>query len=75
MHKSQFVCLVRLCHCGFFLSDSCVGGILSLLFQIKKFEKLETDEERIKLGKEIYDVYIMRELLSQSHVSRSTTCK
>jgi hypothetical protein len=24
--------------------------------QIKKFEKLETDEERIKLGKEIYDV-------------------
>ncbi|OON22902.1 kinase domain protein [Opisthorchis viverrini] len=34
---------------------------------IKKFEKLETDEERIKLGKEIYDQYIMRELLSQTH--------
>ncbi|KAA0197345.1 Beta-adrenergic receptor kinase [Fasciolopsis buskii] len=34
---------------------------------IKKFEKLETDEERIKLGKEIYDQYIMRELLSHTH--------
>lgn len=35
--------------------------------EIKKFEKLETDEERIKLGKEIYDQFIMKELLSQSH--------
>lgn len=41
----------------------------SFFQQIKKFEKLETDEERIKLGKEIYDQFIMKELLSQSHVS------
>ncbi|KAF6767870.1 hypothetical protein AHF37_10468 [Paragonimus kellicotti] len=34
---------------------------------IKKFEKLETDEERIKLGKDIYDQYIMKELLSHTH--------
>lgn len=37
--------------------------------QVKKFEKLESDEERIKVGKEIYDQFIMKELLSQSHVS------
>ena len=37
--------------------------------QITKFEKLETDEERIKTGKDIYDQFIMKELLSQSHVS------
>jgi len=41
-----------------------------LLFQILKFAQLESDEERIKVGKEIYDMYIMRELLSLSHVSR-----
>lgn len=41
-----------------------------LYFQIKRFEKIETDEERIKLGKEIYDQFIMKELLSQSHVSK-----
>lgn len=42
---------------------------MSFFFQIRKFEKLETDEERIKLGKEIYDQFIMKELLSQSHAS------
>ncbi|XP_076434860.1 G protein-coupled receptor kinase 3-like isoform X2 [Babylonia areolata] len=35
--------------------------------EIKKFEKLETDEERIRDGKQTYDQFIMRELLSQSH--------
>ncbi|KAL8594436.1 Beta-adrenergic receptor kinase 2 [Nucella lapillus] len=35
--------------------------------EIKKFEKLETDEERIRDGKATYDQFIMRELLSQSH--------
>ncbi|ESO95561.1 hypothetical protein LOTGIDRAFT_144613 [Lottia gigantea] len=35
--------------------------------EIKKFEKLDSDEERIKTGKEIYDQNIMKELLSQSH--------
>jgi hypothetical protein len=37
--------------------------------QIKRFEKLETDEERWRIGKEIYDQFIMKELLSNSHVS------
>jgi len=35
--------------------------------EIKRFEKLETDDERIKTGKDIYDQFIMKELLSQSH--------
>ncbi|XP_070206048.1 G protein-coupled receptor kinase 3-like isoform X1 [Littorina saxatilis] len=35
--------------------------------EIKRFEKLETDEERIRDGKQTYDQFIMRELLSQSH--------
>ncbi|CAF1543514.1 unnamed protein product, partial [Didymodactylos carnosus] len=35
--------------------------------EIKRFEKLETDEERWKVGKEIYDQFIMKELLSNSH--------
>ncbi|XP_074641523.1 G protein-coupled receptor kinase 3-like [Tubulanus polymorphus] len=35
--------------------------------EIKKYEKLETDEEKIKCGRETYDKFIMRELLSQSH--------
>jgi hypothetical protein len=30
---------------------------------------LDTDEERIKFGREVYDQFIMKELLSQSHVS------
>lgn len=45
-----------------------------IYFQIKKFEKLETDEERIKLGKDVYDQFIMKELLSQSHVSMWKLC-
>ncbi|CAL8101988.1 unnamed protein product [Calicophoron daubneyi] len=46
---------------------------ISFYEDIRKFEKLETDEERIKLGKEIYDQYIMKELLSHTHkFSKST---
>lgn len=37
--------------------------------KIKRFEKLETDEERWKVAKDIYDHFIMKELLSSSHVS------
>ena len=37
--------------------------------QIRKFENLETDEERIKAGRDVYDQFIMKELLAQSHVS------
>ena len=42
--------------------------MLTFCEQIKKFENLETDEERIKAGKDVYDQFIMKELLSQSHV-------
>nr|AGJ70292.1 G protein-coupled receptor kinase b [Terebratalia transversa] len=35
--------------------------------EIITFKKLETDDERINLGKHVYDNYIMKELLSQSH--------
>ncbi|XP_055861541.1 beta-adrenergic receptor kinase 2-like isoform X2 [Biomphalaria glabrata] len=35
--------------------------------EIRRFQKLETDEERIKEGRQIYDTFIMKELLSQSH--------
>ena len=46
-----------------------------LYFQIKKFETMESDEERIKAGKDIYDQFIMKELLSQSHVSNLSGLK
>ncbi|XP_014678161.1 PREDICTED: G protein-coupled receptor kinase 1-like [Priapulus caudatus] len=35
--------------------------------QIKKFEKMETTEERRKVAREIYDKYVMRELLAHAH--------
>ncbi|XP_063972850.1 G protein-coupled receptor kinase 1 [Diachasmimorpha longicaudata] len=35
--------------------------------EIKAYEKLETVEERQKLAREIYDNYIMKELLAHSH--------
>lgn len=39
------------------------------LLQIKKYEKLEAVEDRRKLAREIYDNFIMKELLAHSHVS------
>ena len=42
---------------------------LAFYEEIKHYEKLETDEERKAAAREIYDNYIMRELLSHSHVS------
>jgi hypothetical protein len=39
------------------------------LLQIKQFEKLECVEDRRKQAREIYDNFIMKELLSHSHVS------
>ncbi|XP_041350174.1 beta-adrenergic receptor kinase 2-like [Gigantopelta aegis] len=52
-----------------FCNNICDEPVPQLKFyeESKRFEKLETDEERIKLGKEIYDQFIMKELLSQSH--------
>lgn len=38
-------------------------------WQIKRYEKLETVEERRKLAREIYDNFIMKELLSHTHVT------
>jgi len=43
------------------------------LLQIKQYEKLECLEERRKLAREIYDNFIMKELLAHSHVSCSLT--
>ncbi|XP_022338831.1 G protein-coupled receptor kinase 3-like isoform X1 [Crassostrea virginica] len=60
-----------------FCENVCDEPVPQLKFyeEIKKFEKLETDEERIKLGKEIYDQFIMKELLSQSHTFLQTYSK
>ena len=43
--------------------------MLPFPLQIKRYEKLETTEERRKLAREIYDNFIMKELLSHTHVS------
>ena len=36
--------------------------------QIKEYEKLDLEEERLSRSRQIYDTYIMKELLSCSHV-------
>lgn len=41
-----------------------------LCLQIKAYEKLECSEERMKQARDIYDNFIMKELLARSHVSR-----
>ncbi|XP_077995186.1 G protein-coupled receptor kinase 3-like isoform X2 [Glandiceps talaboti] len=35
--------------------------------EIKEYEKMDTEEERLKKARQIYDKYIMKELLSCSH--------
>lgn len=52
-----------------FCENVCDEPVPQLKFydEIKKFEKLETDDERITAGRKIYDQYIMKELLSQAH--------
>lgn len=42
--------------------------ILFCPFQIKEYEKLDSEEERLTRSRQIYDIYIMKELLSCSHV-------
>lgn len=37
--------------------------------QIKKYEKLDSEEERTTRSRHIFDHYIMKELLACSHVS------
>lgn len=39
------------------------------LCQIKKYEKLDSEEERAARSRHIFDHYIMKELLACSHVS------
>lgn len=39
------------------------------VFQIKNYEKTECHDERRKLAREIYDNFIMKEMLSHTHVS------
>lgn len=48
--------------------------IYGCAFQIKKYEKLETEEERVVRSREIFDSYIMKELLACSHVSVLVSC-
>lgn len=45
----------------------CHGGCV--LGQIKKYEKLDSEEERAVQSRHIFDHYIMKELLACSHVS------
>lgn len=52
------------CCCLHFFSIS-----LSFFLQIKNYEKTECHEERRKLAREIYDNFIMKEMLSHTHVS------
>ena len=39
------------------------------LLQIREYEKLQFQEDRLKMAREIFDKYIMIELLACSHVS------
>ncbi|KAG9353555.1 hypothetical protein JZ751_011673 [Albula glossodonta] len=41
--------------------------------EIKEYEKLDSEEERLCRSRQIYDGYIMKELLSCSHVRAPTT--
>lgn len=43
-------------------------GPFSPLLQIKEYEKLNSEDERLTRSRQIYDMYIMKELLSCSHV-------
>ncbi|KAF6038737.1 ADRBK2 [Bugula neritina] len=41
--------------------------------KIQEFSKLDSDEERIEKGREIYDKFIMKELVSRSHTYSKDT--
>nr|XP_005999337.1 PREDICTED: beta-adrenergic receptor kinase 1 [Latimeria chalumnae] len=47
--------------------DCCVPPCLVCVFQIKKYKLLDSEEDRYLKSREIYDQYIMKELLSCSH--------
>lgn len=54
-----------------FCENICDESVPQLKFfeEIKRYEKLETIEERRQAAREIYDNFIMKELLSHTHVS------
>uniref|UniRef100_A0A669BFK9 G protein-coupled receptor kinase n=1 Tax=Oreochromis niloticus TaxID=8128 RepID=A0A669BFK9_ORENI len=63
---------------GFLLfKDFCMNEIdeavpqLKFYEEIKDYEKLDSEEERLSRSRQIYDVYIMKELLSCSHVTHA----
>ena len=43
--------------------------------EIKKFEKIDANDDRRKKAREIYDTFIMRELLSNSGASESVVIR
>uniref|UniRef100_A0AAY5EXX0 G protein-coupled receptor kinase n=1 Tax=Electrophorus electricus TaxID=8005 RepID=A0AAY5EXX0_ELEEL len=64
---------------GFLLfKDYCMNEIdeavpqLKFYEEIKEYEKLDSEEERLSRSRQIYDGYIMKELLSCSHVSTTS---
>uniref|UniRef100_A0A7N6BJC6 G protein-coupled receptor kinase n=1 Tax=Anabas testudineus TaxID=64144 RepID=A0A7N6BJC6_ANATE len=66
---------------GFLLfKDFCMNEIdeavpqLKFYEEIKEYEKLDSEEERLTRSRQIYDGYIMKELLSCSHVRTTTSC-
>lgn len=38
------------------------------VLQIKEYEKLDSEEDRLIRSRQVYDTFIMKELLSCSHV-------
>lgn len=54
---------------NFASSNKCSHFSISIFLQIKNYEKTECPEERKKLAREIYDNFIMKEMLSHTHVS------
>uniref|UniRef100_G3W2B6 G protein-coupled receptor kinase n=1 Tax=Sarcophilus harrisii TaxID=9305 RepID=G3W2B6_SARHA len=60
---------------GFLLfKDFCLNEIdeavpqVKFYEEIKEYEKLDSEEERLRRSRQIYDTFIMKELLSSSHV-------
>ena len=58
-----------------FLRQRVIKGLIFFFrFQIKRYEKTDSIEERKRIGKEIYDKFIMKELLANPHVQVSFMC-
>lgn len=62
--------------CHYMMRPNCIfiykkkkNKIVIFPLQIKSYEKTECHDERRKLAREIYDNFIMKEMLSHTHVS------